>query len=146
MTYVITRRVVTNRSVNGHCGRGIAISERDNRRPVNGRRVASLWMCDCVALGYLAQNLIAIQLTDDAQVRRCGNVGQDERKADLLQHPVRHRVARHRLADDPFEIESLVKVEGRQAKEARAVAFAAQIGAPQVQVYAAEIAWYDVLQ
>ena len=79
-------------------------------------------MRDCVALGNVAQNFIAVQLADNAQLRRRGNVRQDERKADLLQHAVRHRVVGFRFADDALQIESLVEVERRQAKEARAVA------------------------
>ena len=65
---------------------------------------------------------------------------QDERKADLLQHAVRHRVVGFRFADDALQIESLIEVERRQAKEVRAVALTPQIGAPQVQVHTAEVA------
>ena len=68
-------------------------------------------MRDCVAFGNGAQDLIAIQLADNAQFRRCGNVRQDEWKADLLQHTVRHRVVGLRLADNALQIESLVEIE-----------------------------------
>ncbi len=71
---------------------------------------------------------------------------QDERKTDSLQHAVRHRIVGFRLADDTLETESLVEIERRQAKEARAIALTAQIGAPHVEMHAAEITRYDVLE
>src|SRR5215813_8647950 len=97
-------------------------------------------MRDEVALGNVAKDLIAVQLADKAQFRRCGNVRQDEGKTDLLQHPVRHRVVGLGLTDDALQIEPLVEIERRQAKKARTVALTAQIGAPYVQMHAAEIA------
>ena len=103
-------------------------------------------MRDCVALGNVAQDLIAVQLADNTQFRGCGNVRQSERKADLLQHAVCHRVVGLRLADDALQIESFVEIERRQAKEARAVALTPQIGEPDVQMYAAELARHDVLE
>src|SRR5947207_4772917 len=90
-------------------------------------------MRDCVALGNVAQDLVAVQLADKSQFRRRGNMRQDERKADLLQHPVRHRVVGLRLADDAFQIESLVEIERRQTKETRTVTLTPQIGPPQVR-------------
>src|SRR5436190_2051150 len=103
-------------------------------------------MRDCVALGNVAQDLVAVQLADKSQFRRRGNMRQDERKADLLQHPVRHRIVGLRLADDAFQIKSLVEVERRQAKKTRTVTLAPQIGPPHVQMYAAEVARHDVLE
>src|ERR1700746_2754722 len=70
----------------------------------------------------------------------------DERKADLLQHAVRHWVVGLRLADDALQIKSLVKIERRQTKQARAIALTPQIGAPHVKMYAAEVARHDVLE
>ena len=103
-------------------------------------------MRDCVALGNVAPDLIAVQLADNAQFRRCGNMRLDERKADLPQHAVCHRVIGLRLADDALQIESLVEIERRQTKQERAMALTPQIGAPHVQMYAAEIARNDVLE
>src|SRR5512133_2553147 len=103
-------------------------------------------MRDCVALGNVPEDLIAVQLADNAQFRRCSNVRQDEWKADFLQHAIRHGVVGLRLADDAFQIESLVEIERRQAKQARAVALTPQIGAPHVQMNAAEVAQNDVLE
>ena len=73
-------------------------------------------MCDCVALDNVAQNLISVQLADNTQFRRRGDVRQDERKADLLQHAVRHRVVGLRLADDALQIESLVESSADKQK------------------------------
>ena len=89
-------------------------------------------MRDCVALGNVAQNFIAVQLADNAQLRRRGNVRQDERKADLLQHAVRHPVVGFRFADDALQIESLIEVERRQAKD-RACRFRWRSAAPPVR-------------
>jgi hypothetical protein len=103
-------------------------------------------MRDRIALGYVAQDLIPVQLADEAQFRPCGNVRQDERKAYLLQHAVRHRVIGLKLADDALEVESLVEIQRRQAKQERAIAPTSQIGAPHVQMYAAGLARHDVLE
>ena len=64
-----------------------------------------------VALGNFAQDLIAVQLAHNAQFRGRGNVRQDERKAEFLQHMVRHWVIGLRLADDALQIESLVEID-----------------------------------
>ena len=45
-----------------------------------------------------------------------------------------------------FRLNRSVEVERRQAKEARAVALTAQIGAPHVEVHAAEVARHYVLE
>ena len=71
---------------------------------------------------------------------------EDQRKADLLQHAVRHGVVGLRLADDPLQIESLVEVERRQAKETRTIALTSQICAPHMQMHAAEFARHDILE
>jgi len=103
-------------------------------------------MRDRIALGYVAQDLITVQLADKGQFRPRGNVRQDERKADLLQHAIRHRVIGLGLADDSLEIETLVEIERGQAKEARAIAPTPQIGAPHVQMHATGFARHDVLE
>jgi hypothetical protein len=103
-------------------------------------------MCDRVALGNGAQDLITVQLADEGQFRRCADVCEDERKADLLQQAVRHAVVGLRLADDPLQIESLVEIERGQAKEPRAMAPTPQIGAPHVQMHATGFARHDVLE
>src|SRR5262245_31185651 len=59
---------------------------------------------------------------------------------------VRHRVIGLRLADDALQIESLVEIERRQAKQTRAIALTPQIGSPHVQMYAAEFARHNVLE
>ena len=87
-------------------------------------------MRDQVVLGNIAQDLIAVQLANNAQFRRCGNVPQNQRKTDLRQHPVRHQIVALSLADDPLQIESVVEIDRRQAKEARAVTLTPQIDAP----------------
>ena len=69
---------------------------------------------------------------------------QDERKTDSLQHAVRHRVVGFRLANDTLQVESLVEVERRQAKEARSEALATEIRPPHVKVHATEVARHNV--
>jgi hypothetical protein len=103
-------------------------------------------MRDCVALSNVPEDLVAVQLADNAQFRRCSNVREDEWKADLLQHTIRHGVVGLRLTDDALQIESVVEIERRQAKQARAVALTPQIGAPHVQMNAAGVARDDVLE
>ena len=103
-------------------------------------------MGEYVALGNVAENLIAVQLADEGQFRPCGNVSQNERKAYLLQHAVRHGIVGFRLADDSLQVESLVEIERGQAKELRAIAFTPQISAPHMQMYAAKFARHDVLE
>src|SRR6266480_1013072 len=88
-----------------------------------------------VALRDSAKDVIAIQFAYDAYLRRCGYMRKDEGKTDFLQQAVRHRVIGFRLANDTLQIEALVKVERRQAKEARAVALTAQISAPYVEMH-----------
>ncbi len=99
-----------------------------------------------VALSHAAKDLITVQFAYDAYLRRCGYMRQDEGKTDFLQHAVRHRVVGFRLANNTLQTESLVEVERRQAKEARAVALTAQIGAPHVEMHAAEVARHYVLE
>jgi hypothetical protein len=99
-----------------------------------------------VALRNIAKDLITVQFAHNAYLRGRGDMGQDKGKADFLQHAVRHWVVGFRLANDTLQIEALVKVDRRQAKEARAVALTAQIGAPHVEMHTAEVARYDVLE
>lgn len=71
---------------------------------------------------------------------------QDEWETDFLQHSVRQRIVGFGLANDPLEIESFVKIECGQAKQARAITFAAQVGAPHVEMHVTGIADDDVFE